>query len=89
MAEEEALLLVGFGVHGDQGASRSEQNNVLALLLGPPDVETHVGLVANDVLEFHYWISIELVRSGEIVAGELAASVFVGSAGADGEGSLL
>ena len=87
--KEESFLFVGLGVHGDHSASRREEDDVLALLLRPPEVKAHVGLVADDVLQFHDRVDIQLVRPGEIVPRKLPTPVLVRSARAGHDASLL
>ena len=63
MSKEEAFLLVCFRVRGNDSASRGEEHNVLSLLSAPLDVEALISLIPDDVLQLHYWIFVQFVRS--------------------------
>ena len=60
MSEEEPFLLVCLGIHRDQTAARGKEHDVLAWNLRPFQVDALLGRVANDVLELHDWIHVEL-----------------------------
>jgi hypothetical protein len=60
MSKEEPFLFIGFRIHSNQSSTRCEDNSVFSFLLCPLDISAFVSLVANDVLQFHNWVFIQL-----------------------------
>jgi hypothetical protein len=58
VTEEEPFLLQSFDIHRDKYTSGTEDHNVLMREAGPFEVQTVLGRVANDVLEFHDWVNV-------------------------------
>ena len=60
MAKKEALLLIGLRVHGYQAAAGGEEDDVFVGHLGPLEIDALLRRVADDVLQLHDWITVEL-----------------------------
>ena len=75
MPKEESLLLVGLHIHGDQRATRGEEDYVLIRNFGPLEIQTFGRRVADYMFQLHDWVLIELGRSLNLCATVLSSLV--------------
>jgi len=63
MPKEEPLLAIVVNIHGYDGATRRENNNIFIRELGPLEIQAFVRRVPNNVLELKNRILVKLRRS--------------------------
>ena len=77
MSEEEPLLVVSLNIHGNQGATRGEEDDVLVGDARPLQAEALGGRVTNDVSQLHDRVLIELWVDLALLANVHTGSVSV------------
>ena len=75
MTKEEPSLLICLSIHCNESSSRWEKNDIFAIISWPFECATHFRLESNDVFEFHNWIFVKFMRSGQLISTILTRNI--------------